>query len=237
MIKMHGTILELGTLDIGNLTFSKNCEITYPEKVPIKDGFEGYKTEVHDIGTGAISKDGDRFVIDAEIYDEYVDVIDKYENICDGHVSVGGHYVQIESDKEHGVRIVNKAHLKYIACTIQSANEELYLTRVGQKESKFKKYRKKPVVVEAIRLNSYAAEDIMNVLKFMGQTVNSDYITQEKFSEYCIMCNQGGGLPINTLEGNIKASIGDYIIRGVNGEYYPCKPDIFKKTYESVEEE
>ena len=115
--------------------------------------------------------------------------------------------------------------------------KELYLTRVGQKESKIKKYRKKPVVVEAIRLNSYVAEDIRNVLKFMGQTVNSDCITQEKFSEYCIMCMQGGGLPINTLEGDIKASIGDYIIRGVNGEYYPCKPDIFKKTYEPVEEE
>lgn len=59
-----------------------------------------------------------------------------------------------------------------------SKMKELYLTRVGQKESKFKKYRKKPVVVEAVRLNSYAAEDIRNVLKFMGQTVNSDYITQ-----------------------------------------------------------
>lgn len=237
MIKMHGTILELGTLDMGKLTFSKDCEITYPEKVPIKDGFEGYKAEVHDIGIGVISKDGDRFVIDAEIYDEYVDIIDKYENICDGHVPVGGFYIQIESDKEHVVRIINKAYLKYIACTIQSANEELYLTRVSQKESKFKKYRKKPVVVEAIRLNSYAEEDIKNVLEFMGQTVNSDYITQEKFSEYCFMCRQGGGLPINTLEGKIKASIGDYIIRGVNGEYYPCKPDIFRKTYEPVEEE
>lgn len=237
MIKMHGTILELGTLDMGKLTFPKDCEITYPEKVPIKDGFEGYKAEVHDIGTGVISKDGDRFVIDAEIYDEYVDIIDKYENICDGHVPVGGHYIQIESDNEHGVRIINKAHLKYIACTIQSANEELYLTRVGQKEPKFKRYRKKPVVVEAIRLNSYAEEDIRNVLEFMGQTVNLDHITQDKFSEYCSMCRQGGGLPINTLEGEIKASIGDYIIRGINGEYYPCKPDIFRKTYESVEEE
>ena len=39
---------------------------------------------------------------------------------------------------------------------------------------------------------------------------------------------------IHTLEGNMKASIGDYIITGVNGEQYPCKPDIFEKTYESV---
>lgn len=41
---------------------------------------------------------------------------------------------------------------------------------------------------------------------------------------------------IHTLEGDMTASIGDYIITGVNGEKYPCKPDIFEKTYESVEE-
>lgn len=39
---------------------------------------------------------------------------------------------------------------------------------------------------------------------------------------------------IKTLEGDMKASVGDYIITGVNGEQYPCKPDIFKKTYEEV---
>ena len=41
--------------------------------------------------------------------------------------------------------------------------------------------------------------------------------------------------PIPTLEGNHLACVGDYIIRGVAGEYYPCKPDIFEKTYEPVE--
>jgi hypothetical protein len=40
------------------------------------------------------------------------------------------------------------------------------------------------------------------------------------------------GLPINTLEGVVTAQIGDWIIKGVNGEFYPCKPDIFEKTYE-----
>ena len=39
---------------------------------------------------------------------------------------------------------------------------------------------------------------------------------------------------IHTLEGDMKASVGDYIITGVNGEQYPCKPDIFEKTYEKV---
>lgn len=42
---------------------------------------------------------------------------------------------------------------------------------------------------------------------------------------------------IHTLEGDMKASVGDYIITGVNGEQYPCKPDIFKKTYEPVEKD
>lgn len=41
---------------------------------------------------------------------------------------------------------------------------------------------------------------------------------------------------IHTLEGDMKASIGDYIITGVNGEKYPCKPDIFQKTYEKIKE-
>lgn len=44
------------------------------------------------------------------------------------------------------------------------------------------------------------------------------------------------GFYIPTLEGNMKANIGDYIIKGINGEFYPCKPDIFDKTYEKVTE-
>lgn len=44
-----------------------------------------------------------------------------------------------------------------------------------------------------------------------------------------------GGLVIKTLEGNHLANIGDYIIKGVAGEFYPCKPDIFEKTYEVAE--
>lgn len=44
------------------------------------------------------------------------------------------------------------------------------------------------------------------------------------------------GVVIHTLEGDMKADAGDYIITGVNGEQYPCKPDIFEKTYEPFEE-
>jgi hypothetical protein len=44
-----------------------------------------------------------------------------------------------------------------------------------------------------------------------------------------------GGFDIDTLEGVMYARVGDFIIKGVNGEFYPCKPDIFEKTYEPVE--
>ncbi len=78
------------------------------------------------------------------------------------------------------------------------------------------KYRKKPVIIEAIQWNGKNLSEIDN---FMGRTVG----------------NKGTILVIHTLEGDMEASINDYIIRGVNGEFYPCKPDIFDKTYERAQ--
>ena len=80
-----------------------------------------------------------------------------------------------------------------------------------------KKYRKKPVVIEAIQ---WAGNNLSEIYNFIGRTVNNKETT----------------LVIHTLEGDMEASIGDYIIKGVNGEFYPCKPDIFDKTYEEVTE-
>lgn len=97
------------------------------------------------------------------------------------------------------------------------------------------KYRKKPVVVEAVQLNS-ADSSIANVLRFVGQKVELNCSTaHDRFEDYCSMVRMSG-MEIKTLEGNMKASIGDYIIKGVNGEFYPCKKDIFEKTYEPAEE-
>ena len=87
------------------------------------------------------------------------------------------------------------------------------------------KYRKKPVVIEAI------------------QWVGNNYA---EIREFCGKHPQGHGHCwysvdnknyVGTLEGEMEASKGDYIIKGVNGEFYPCKPDIFEKTYELVEGE
>ena len=81
------------------------------------------------------------------------------------------------------------------------------------------KYRKKPVVVEAVQ---YDGTNKVEIQKFMKQ--------------YLDIIESTGQLIIPTLEGNHFASIGDMIIKGVHGEFYPCKPDIFEKTYELVGE-
>lgn len=80
------------------------------------------------------------------------------------------------------------------------------------------KYRKKPVVIEAFQFRIDNCPDW-----FMDKVTDLSIITHEK---HCF---------IETLEGLMKANYGDYIIRGVDGEVYPCKPDIFEKTYEAVE--
>ena len=78
-----------------------------------------------------------------------------------------------------------------------------------------KKYRKKPVTIEAIQWNGGNLSEIRD---FMRSTVET----------------HGSVLIIPTLEGDMYASLNDYIIKGVNGEFYPCKPYIFAKTYEEV---
>lgn len=78
-------------------------------------------------------------------------------------------------------------------------------------------YRKKPVVIEAMQ---WTGENTQEVLGFGLMNV---YYT-ETYGVGCIC--------IRTLEGVMTASKGDWIICGVNGEFYPCKPDIFEKTYE-----
>ena len=97
------------------------------------------------------------------------------------------------------------------------------------------KYRKKPVVIEAIQWDG-TNKSTHEVITFIGQEVANDAITQEKFYDYCNIALRDG-IKIETLEGTMTASVGDFIIKGVSGEFYPCKPDVFYKTYEIVEGE
>lgn len=94
------------------------------------------------------------------------------------------------------------------------------------------KYRKKPVVIEAVQWTGLNHREMWNFLT--GKT--DDYIEPSGDNFYIDHSKVAGGLIIKTLEGEHIASIGDYIIKGVSDEFYPCKADIFVKTYEPVED-
>jgi hypothetical protein len=89
------------------------------------------------------------------------------------------------------------------------------------------KYRKKPVVIEAIQFNGL--EDYLKIVEWSKKSDNT-LSTEELFQFRTPI------MLVTTLEGTMAANKGDYIIKGVNGEFYPCKPDIFEKTYEVVED-
>ena len=85
------------------------------------------------------------------------------------------------------------------------------------------KYRKKPVIIEA---EQFVIRDFNHVPLAVVIMENVYSVKGELFDRY---------IEIPTLEGVMRANHLDYIIKGVNGEVYPCKPDIFVKTYDKVE--
>lgn len=89
---------------------------------------------------------------------------------------------------------------------------------------KVRKYRKKPVVIEAMQFTDETKDRCFNFV-----TCN----TVAGFDSLSPDANPT--LVIQTLEGEMTASIGDFIIKGVQGEFYPCKPDIFEQTYEEFQ--
>lgn len=87
------------------------------------------------------------------------------------------------------------------------------------------KYKKKPVIIEALQFKSdMSVKDLNDLIDFIGMRNIVDIGRDNLY------------LTIRTLEGNMTASSGDYIIKGIQGEFYPCKPDIFEQTYDKVEE-
>lgn len=96
------------------------------------------------------------------------------------------------------------------------------------------KYKKKPVVIEAIQLK---VDNFDEVCEFMGETPEPKHNPDYGIDEHGNTNNPYLGVYIETLEGKMLANCGDYIIKGVSGEFYPCKPDIFEKTYDIVEDE
>ena len=90
------------------------------------------------------------------------------------------------------------------------------------------KYRKKPVVIEAIQ--------------YTGKNDNELHVWSNGVIITSPVCEPneenptGNYIQVNTLEGVMVGIVGDYIIKGIQGEFYPCKPDIFEQTYEIVEQ-
>ncbi len=95
------------------------------------------------------------------------------------------------------------------------------------------KYRKKPVIIEAFKYDGdfkystgtwYIPQWALNAYRdgiLYYEKLNNNEPPSELF--------------IKTLEGNMHVSVGDYVVKGIDGELYPCKPDIFEKTYEPLE--
>ncbi|MCP3683907.1 MAG: hypothetical protein GY861_14585 [bacterium] len=81
------------------------------------------------------------------------------------------------------------------------------------------KYRKKPIVIDAVQWNGNNVDEVCDFM----EGVDVEFKTSNPMM-----------VVIPTLEGDMLASVGDFIIKGVKGEFYPCKPDIFEQTYEKV---
>lgn len=88
------------------------------------------------------------------------------------------------------------------------------------------KYRKKPVVIDAFQWTG--GPDQIEDPVWICDAIREDRVRFENAG------TEGVALLIDTLEGTHRANPGDWIIRGIKGELYPCKPDIFAKTYEPV---
>lgn len=102
-----------------------------------------------------------------------------------------------------------------------------------------KKYRKRPIEIEAMQFDGDTA-DTMAVYHWIEANTLGSYDTNAISEDYPVPASgvsiraEDGAMVIATLEGEMTVSMGDFVIRGVQGEFYPCKPDIFLTTYREV---
>ena len=104
------------------------------------------------------------------------------------------------------------------------------------------KFRKKPVVIDAVLYNGWEWVDDVHTPMFDGSFEGPEWLADaqaldesEAGAVFLDLDSEQPELTIVTLEGNHLARVGDWIIRGIAGELYPCKPDIFEATYELAE--
>jgi hypothetical protein len=90
------------------------------------------------------------------------------------------------------------------------------------------KYRKRPVIIDAMQIPQCGPEHRAERARFQA------WVEDNKGTRIVFWADQGV-LTIRTLEGDMNARAGDYVIKGVKGEMYPCREDIFQETYEAVD--
>jgi hypothetical protein len=99
------------------------------------------------------------------------------------------------------------------------------------------KFRKKPIVIEAVQFTKEMAEgyeQLPYTVVMKSRELGPDGKFPEHMKEYWPNYEGYHKHIIDTLEGEMSVQINDWIIKGVNGEFYPCKPDIFEETYERL---
>jgi len=100
------------------------------------------------------------------------------------------------------------------------------------------KFRKKPIEVEAMQVAAETNDEDFLDPNTRAQAEIAGWMMGNGFRDFKVWGERRPyGIAIRTLEGVMVASPGDWIIRGVQGEFYPCKPDIFEATYEPAEEQ
>lgn len=87
----------------------------------------------------------------------------------------------------------------------------------------FKRYRKKPLEISAIK---YTKKNRATIIKLLGEKCRHQFMDDDGCPQ------EAANLGIQTLEGEVLCRLGDYIIKGIKGEFYPCKPDIFEASYD-----
>lgn len=92
------------------------------------------------------------------------------------------------------------------------------------------RYRKKPVEIDAMQFTGGNTDEVSKFLYAGLASPVPDYPGRP----FAVGGPSGEYLVIETLEGDMRADVGDWIIKGIKGEFYPCKPDIFEATYEAV---
>jgi len=135
------------------------------------------------------------------------------------------------------LRINMKFNLtKIFYLTRKARTDYAAFVEAGFRRKTMPKFRKKPVVIEAEQLTKFTILEIYTFIH--GEPNRSSRSAEDAWDNYIDQVLKDGGIKLKTLEsdGEVqKADLGDWIIKGVDEEFYPCKPHIFEKTYERVE--